>query len=513
MKQEINSHRSFSFGIVILALLGFLLVILAPHPLGAGADSLTYVSAAQSYAAGEGLRNLMGDGRTEVLTHFPPMYSLLLSGLGWVDNPVAVAKWLHASLFFGNVLLLGLILRQLTRHNWLSLAGAAMLLTSELLVRVHIYIWTEALFIFWLLVAVYSLGYYEAAETQTKKFAFLSVTAVFIGLSTLTRYVGVTLIGTTIVLLLLAPSRGIRQKWYEVALFTFVSSMPLALWFIRNAILGDSIANRVIAYHAVPWKFVLAVLQLWGLWVLPGIRVSFGAGLAYLLLMTAAIGMKYRFGHPVSKVFLWCCFFVFLYFGFLLFSTSFIDASTPLNYRILLPMFVVSLIVILAGVADLVPKIQTIPFVRLMPLAAFLVYLVLNLIASWRIVYPFYQYGLGYTAVYWQESKLAAQAALLGENTLIYSNAPDALYFTSDLICRRLPITTDPTTLQTDIYYAERLESMFNQVEAGDAIIVYFDAIDRWYLPAKAELSQLAPLTAAFENEEGTIYVWKDGGN
>lgn len=221
-----HSHRLFSFSIVILALSGFLLIILAPQPLGAGADSYTYVSAAESYIAGQGLKNLMGDGHTQVLTHFPPMYSLLLAGLGWVNKPLAFAKWLHASIFFGNVLLMGVVLRRLTRHAWLSLAGAAMLLTSELLVRVHIYIWTEALFIFLFLAAVYGLCFYEAAETQTKRFAFLILTAVFIGLGTLTRYAGVTLIGTTILLLLFAPPKMNQQKFYEVMLFTLISSAP-----------------------------------------------------------------------------------------------------------------------------------------------------------------------------------------------------------------------------------------------------------------------------------------------
>ena len=508
-----HSHRLFSFSIVILALSGFLLIILAPQPLGAGADSYTYVSAAESYIAGQGLKNLMGDGHTQVLTHFPPMYSLLLAGLGWVNKPLAFAKWLHASIFFGNVLLMGVVLRRLTRHAWLSLAGAAMLLTSELLVRVHIYIWTEALFIFLLLAAVYGLCFYEAAETQTKRFAFLILTAVFIGLGTLTRYAGVTLIGTTILLLLFASPKMNQQKFYEVMLFTLISSAPLALWFIRNAILGDSIANRTILYHPLPLELIPAVLQLWGLWILPGVRVSNGAGLSYLSLMVFAIAVKYWFGRPVSKVFLWCCIFVFLYCGFLVFSISFIDASTPLNYRILLPMFVASIIVFLTSIAELMPKIQNIPFVRLMPLTMFLIYLVLNLIASWRIVSPFYQFGFGYTAVYWQESKLAAETTLFAENVHIYTNAPDALYFTSDIIARSLPATTNPISLQTDADYPGRLQSMLNQVEAGDAVIVYFDTIDRWYLPDKEELLQMAPLNIVFENDEGTIYTWKENGN
>lgn len=506
MMKKIRRCSLFSIGIFIFAFGGFLVVMLAPQQLAAGADSFAYVSAAQSYAAGEGFRSVTWDGQTEVMTHFPPLYSFFLSGFGLTEVPLQIAKWLNALVLAGNIFFVGIILLRLTEHEWIALAGSAIFLTSDMVLDAHFNIWTEPLFVFWLLAMVYSLDSYMQAVTEKQRLIFLILTAVLAGVGTLTRYVGVTLIGTTALVILLFSAK----HWREVLLFTAVACLPLVIWFMRNAIQADSATNRVIAYHAIRGEqLLLDALYTFGLWLLPGIRVSLVTGIGYLLLLLVALVVKRPFRPPVSIMFVWCVFFVFVYFGFLLFSISFIDAHTPFNYRILFPVYAVSVIILLASLAQLLPKVQKIPFVRVLPLGAFLVYFILNVMAGGKILSSFYQYGQGYTAVAWQESELMNQVFLTTENATVYTNVPDAFYFVSNETVVGVPIEVFATSRMPNEAYSVELEAMFKEMQEKSAVLVYFDRISRGYLPTEEQLKQMAPLTAAFENQEGTIYVWE----
>lgn len=510
---KLNFPRFFTGGIVVLAGLGFLIVFFAPQQLGAGPDSFAYVSAARSYAAGEGFRNVTWDGHTEVMAHFPPLYSFLLSGVGLGQTPLQMAKWLNALAFAGSIFLIGLLLHGLTGHKWIALAGPAIFLTSNVVLNAQFNIWTESLFIFWMLGAVYSLGWYEQTAQSKYRLTFLIITAVFVGFGALTRYAGVTLIGTTVLLLLLLQMTSKQHRWRDVLIFTTVASMPLIVWFLRNALLTDSATNRTIAYHAVQWQHIQDAISTFGLWFLPGIKTTVAASIGYLLVLVVAMSLKRPFRQPPSAIFLWCCLFVFVYFGFLLFSISFIDAHTPLNYRILFPLYAVSVIIVWTGFAKLLPKVQDIPFVRVLPLGAFMIYFILNVMAGWYVVRSFYQNGQGYTGVVWQESELMDSLSLLEENTTIYTNVPDAFYFTGDTIGIGVPIKLFATSKTQNEAYSVELEAMLKKVEEGSGVIVYFDRISRWYLPTEAELTQMAPLTAAFANQEGTIYVWENNNS
>lgn len=185
-----------------LAMCGFFILVLSPQDIGAGPDSFAYISAARSFLAGEGFKSVTWDGDFEVMTHFPPFYSFLVAefSFGKLDL-LQSAKWLNAFILFANIFMIGLIIRQLTEHEWLALFGAAIFLTSQLTLLTHSNAWTEPLFMAFAFAAIGLLGLY----TKEKRRVWLLLAAIMVGLGAITRYVGVTLIGTTMLLLLLHP--------------------------------------------------------------------------------------------------------------------------------------------------------------------------------------------------------------------------------------------------------------------------------------------------------------------
>lgn len=503
--KKLNAHYYFYIVLLLLAIGGFLALLLAPQDVGIGPDSMAFISAARSFLAGSGFSWITWDGEYELMVHFPPLYSFFLAvaGFGKLD-PLQSAKWFNAFVLVANVFLVGVIVRRVAKHDWIALFGAAIFLTGNLSLETHFSAMTESLFILLMLAAIGLLGFYLKRQHRV----WLVVTALLIGLAIITRYVGVTLIGATILTLLLYPYAKKKKRIYDAILFTAVSLTPIALWLIRNWLFATSTTNRTIIFHPLQISELSGAIHTFGLWVLPGIRTTLGSGAIFIFLMAFSYAIHRRFNRPESGILMWCGLFVLVYCGFLIFSITFIDAATPLNPRILFPVYAASLIWLLSGFSALLPRIKAIPFVRVLPLAVSLAYLGLSITSGVQYLNSFYLYGQGFTSQSWQDSELMNQALLLSENRPIYSNAPDAIYFVGDKVSRGIPVQVFATSRLKNEAYDLDFNAMITEMSVQNAKIVYFNRVSRWYLPTQEELVQVAPFSIIFENDEGAIYAY-----
>ena len=135
---------------------------------GTEPDSVVYIAAARSLLAGEGLRVMkvirrLGGETLVPMTHFPPLYPVLISaiGLGGVEA-LEAARWLNAALFGGSVLLVGLVIRACTRRAWLAVLGGFIVLNSVHLIDVHVMAMSEGVFLLLALLGLALLGAYVA---------------------------------------------------------------------------------------------------------------------------------------------------------------------------------------------------------------------------------------------------------------------------------------------------------------------------------------------------------------
>src|SRR4030042_2103472 len=70
--------------------------------IGASPDSVAYLGVAHNLMSGRGLSLPFGDLADTPLTRFPPLYPMLLAGLGQVaGDPVVAARWLQRGLVPG----------------------------------------------------------------------------------------------------------------------------------------------------------------------------------------------------------------------------------------------------------------------------------------------------------------------------------------------------------------------------------------------------------------------------
>ena len=190
-------------------------------------DSITSLSTALNFLAGEGWRDFTG----QPLTGWAPLFPLLLVAGGWVGiELLEVGRWVNAAAFGLTILAAGSWLRSNVRSQWLGLATTASIAASLPLSHEAALCRTEPLFVLFALLALIQL----ASFLNRKDGPPLWWAAVFTALAAITRYPGVALIGTGVLILL--PAVRLRQT----LVFGAISSVPLLAVLAHNwAITGD----------------------------------------------------------------------------------------------------------------------------------------------------------------------------------------------------------------------------------------------------------------------------------
>ena len=213
----------FPLLIVLIAGLGtaHILVRTATYGAAIDADSTLHLSTALNVLAGEGWRDFTG----LVVVGWPPLFPLLLAALGWVGiEPLEAGRLVNATAFGLTILAAGLYLHSNLRSRGLALAASLAILAALPLSDFAARFLTEPLFVLFTLLALIQL----AAFLNRKTDAPLLWAAAFTALAALTRYAGVALIGTGVLVLL--PLARLRHT----LVFGAIASLPLLAVLAHN---------------------------------------------------------------------------------------------------------------------------------------------------------------------------------------------------------------------------------------------------------------------------------------
>ena len=224
--------------IALIAGLGTAHILVRTATYGAAvlADSTAYLSTALNFLAGEGWRDFTGTP----LVVWAPLFPLLLAAGGWVGiDPLEVGRWINAIAFGLTILAAGLYLRSNLRARGLAQAATGALAVSLPLSEFAASFMTESLFVLLTLLALMQLASFLQRGGRTP----LLWAAICTALAALTRYPGVFLISTGVLLLLVrrAPPLAIRLK--HAVVFGAVSSLPLAVVLTRNWAVSGTLAG------------------------------------------------------------------------------------------------------------------------------------------------------------------------------------------------------------------------------------------------------------------------------
>ena len=268
----------FTLLIVCIAGLGTVHILVRTATYGAAVlgDSTFFLSTALNFLAGEGWRNFTGSP----LVTWPPLFPLLLAAGGWVGiEPLEAGRLLNAAAFGLTILAAGCWLRSNLWSRWLALAATGIIVTSLPLSRWASHFMTDTCFFLLTLLALMQL----AAFLNRRTAAPLWWAAVFTALATLTRYPGVALVGTGVLILL--PLARLKQT----LVFGAVSSVPLLAVLVRNwAVTGNLLhatkVNRKASGQSLS-DGLHQIAEVFRTWIVPPNAPD---GLAYLLGLAVA---------------------------------------------------------------------------------------------------------------------------------------------------------------------------------------------------------------------------------
>jgi 4-amino-4-deoxy-L-arabinose transferase-like glycosyltransferase len=470
-------------------------------------DSTTYVDAARSLRDGLGYALSTPEGGARPITHFPPLYSAVLAGLALLGpDPLDLVRPLHAAILAGSVaLVVWLLARAAPGSLWLPLLGAAAMALSPVQLELHAQAVSEPL---GLILTISGLGLLAAHLAQPRRGALMGAAALA-GLAFLTRYAGVALLGTG-ALLLLAREGPARRRAAEATLFLSLASLPMAAWMLHNALATGAPTDRSFAFHPVGARALLTMLETFAGWFAPGAPVA-SIGLPLLVLVIGVIDCVRRRVvprppcDPLPRVLL--C-YAGVYLAFLIVSISFFDAATPLNDRILSPVFVVAWIVALLGARHWIAVRERrglawlLAALAAVPLAGYA-----NEARDWARLHA--RHGGGnYGSRDWRASPTIDFVRGLPESVSIYTNAPDAVRLLAGRASRMVPRRIDSGTRQPVSDYPLRIAELRDAVRVG-APIVWFDRVRwRWYLTPLKTLREVLPIRRTQKFTDGSVFVY-----
>lgn len=479
--------RYFLVLIVSIALLGMSVSLFATrHGVGLSPDSVTYVGAARNLAAGLGFTSPYGGPESPPITWYPPLYPALLAvGSKFGLDPLVGARWLQAAMFGLTILLLGLAAWKIAATTrWIAVAIVVLVLVSAAILPIYMMAWTEPLF----LVLAFSALWVLAKYLTVQKRVYLFVSGALLGLAWLTRYAGAAYVATGMLGLLILLKRPFWLRVRDVAYLGVLATLPMFAWFVRNEISADTSTGRQLEFHPIGVDQAWRLLNTVSSWIhvpisAPGsIKLAASVCVFIVVIHVATTllnhsGISQRKGAVMpadAYQFMRLLLLSVAVYGILLaFSITFADPNTPLDNRILAPVYLVILLLLTYTLKDVWERDRFRKVWRTGVFAVMAVLVVVNVHKSRIFVFLAHQEGIGWSSVHWDRSELMAATQALPDDAVIYSNAPDGIYIVTGRSAFGLPKRPSAADPGEKAGYSDEYEAAVQELAHGTGVIVY----------------------------------------
>lgn len=225
---------------LIAAAAGFIIIFFYTRHGGIGLcpDGVVYTTTAKNILSGCHLV----DFRHYPLVEFPAFYPVFLSSIMLVTGiqPLAFGAMLNASLFAFVIYVSGYITELFSyRSKWYKAVILSCIVLSPGLLEVYSMLWSETIFILMLLFFMMALHRYF--QSYSRK--LLIVAAIIASLASITRYAGITIIGTGFILVLLDTKMPLRQKVTDLVIYSLISPVLLIINLVRNYTVSNTFSG------------------------------------------------------------------------------------------------------------------------------------------------------------------------------------------------------------------------------------------------------------------------------
>ena len=468
-----------------------LLLGAARHGIGLHSDTIHYFRFARTGAV------------QDLPTYHGPLYAVLI----WLATragltPPSGALLVNAIAATASVQIVWLGFR---RWWGLGALGAALLVAvSYPFVYNCAWAMSEATFFPLLLAFAWTLTRWHEAPSP----ALAAVAGLLAAAATLTRYAGFALVGGGGLLLALAALRDPR-RWLQLVVYGAAFALSFGPYYLWNVSRSGSGIHREFGLTPVTAHTYWGGLATVSEWLMP-YKLYALLGPAPALLLAAALGAALLFftvralrcGRPHVFV---PAILALAYAGLVNISIRLSDMQTPLDHRILAPLYLL-LLLAAAGQAGARGRPHAGWWAALLYVAA------LN---GWRdmtFLRAVEWQGIGYAAPAWRDNSLMALVREQAATRTFYSNAPDAVELLTGIrTVRWIPFAKDMYTRRPNEHFTEQVAAMAEDMRLHHAAVVFFrakHASDRDtpdYLPSVGVLKSLVDGTAEEDNRDGVL--------
>ena len=492
MDKRISAARDFReyWGIITIAALctmgvSLVLYFTRTSP-GMSGDSVWYVMGAENMLEGNGYSRTSGGGEIVPIVGFPPLFSIVLTGLGFLGfDLIEGSRWLNALLFGVSAFLVWRLIQQYTGSKWVSMAGALLFLGSSSLIKYHSWVMSEGLYIL-LQLTVFSL--LIAYLRSGKRFFWVSA-ALITGAGIITKYIGFSLLFSGALTIFLFSEEDLKSRIIITLRYIFIASLPVLAWFTRNSMLQGNLTNRAIEFHPMRldlftvykyeignWFLFHRIIP-WGQRFLTAAFIALFGPLCFLFTQIREwrSGKSKQLGKANALPWM-LIFYTVAFLMILVINSTLLDAATTLSApeRYLAPLYVSSLILILSSTYDLIlrSRLKTL----LAPVLAVL--LISSIFLHFQNSFEFYGdngVDLGYQSSKVQDPNLVAGLRGISQDRLLYSDNPEQIYVLTGRTAYFFPVEYSRYTEQTNPNYYEQIAQLRSVLQAGGRLIIFGD--------------------------------------
>lgn len=506
-KNKIRSNNNSPFrglggylDCLIAALIGFCIIHMFAKYSGIGIspDSIMYASTAQNIHDHFSLITFNGTPLVFFPVFYPFFLSICIFISGGVD-PVTAGPVINGLLFGAVIFLSGWLTTKFRNpsliYKWLIMAAVIL---SPAMLQIYTYLWSETLFI--LETLIFIIAYYKYLQTHSTK--ALIVVAVVTAIGCITRYAGVTLIGTGGLLILIDNVLKPKQKITHLLIFGLIASSLLAGNLILNTLsTGFSTGTRepsITPFSENLYYFGTVVLDWAGLpQSFDPYAIAFGSFVFLGLISLLAWKVLSRRLNSYENIIIA---FALVYGLFIVLSATF-SRFERINSRLISPLFIPLLLSFTFWVPNLIKYIKfnkkwllATPFIIAMLAFEYTIAKV-----DWQRYDDQYEYGIpGYTDDDWNKSDfvifLKSHPHMFKNGYPIYSDANEAVYIFTRLHSELLPHRFFTKTV-AKFYQRKRF------------YLIWFNNVDATELITLKEIQAHKKLTRLYNFKDGAIYV------
>jgi hypothetical protein len=348
----------------------------------------------------------------------------------------------------------------------------------------------------------------------------LIIAGILTGLAGITRYIGISLTFAGILALVLLVEGEWKRRIGRASIFGLLGGAPLMSWFLRNYLLTGTASNREFIYHPLSYEKLKSGVYTVSVWFLPEsiplrMRVAIFVGLVLLLVCIFVRGFI-RFQRLQStrdrresanvRIIALLIIYALIYLLFLFLSLTFVDASTRLDTRILLPIYAVTLLLALILIdsgRDELRRNRILSFVGIALLIGLWAFYAFQ---SNRILSVMRAEGRGFTGREWQNLETGQAVRELEPGGILYSTEALPLYFLTGRPAYWVPEKINPLQAREVADYQEKMETMRMRLrKPKSALIIFYRSFIREELPPLNEV--IEGLTLFLKTGDGAIYI------